>query len=290
MDFKRLHYFITVADEGSISAAAKKLFMSQPPLSLQMKLLEEDMGCCLFTRGARSIQLTEAGRVLYDRAKNLLEMDRVIREDVLSHAEAAGGTVRVGIVSSLVCTQAAEWVCAYAKKHPDVRFEITETDTYGLLEKLKDQIIQMAIVRSPFPAVKMNCRRLYTDSMAAVCARQDGRGPVPVSLSLEELSRRPLIVYRRWEKIVRKWFTDKGLPFSCVCLNDDAQTTVHLTELGMGTGIVPRRAVLGNERLHIFRIEGEGTDSDVDLVYPRLESLPAYARRFIEDILERYPK
>lgn len=286
MDFKRLQYFIAVADEGSISGAAKKLFMSQPPLSLQMKLLEEDMGCCLFTRGARSIRLTEAGKVLYDRAKTLLEMDRVIREDVLAHAEASGGTVRVGIVSSLVCTQAADWVCDYAVRHPDVRFEITETDTYELLEKLKDQIIQMAIVRSPFPATKMNCRRLYTDTMVAVCAK--GKWDQPgETVSLEALSRKPLIVYRRWEKIVRKWFADNGLPFSCVCLNDDARTTLHLTELGMGIGIVPERSVQGNEKVKILHIEEGGTESDVDLVYPRLESLPAYARQFIQDILKK---
>ena len=68
MDLKQLRYFTTVAEEGTISAAAKKLFMSQPPLSTQMKLLEQELGCSLFERGQKHIRLTETGRLLYDRA------------------------------------------------------------------------------------------------------------------------------------------------------------------------------------------------------------------------------
>lgn len=72
MDLKQLRYFTTVAEEGTISAAAKKLFMSQPPLSTQMKLLEQELGCSLFERGQKHIRLTETGRLLYDRAQTLL--------------------------------------------------------------------------------------------------------------------------------------------------------------------------------------------------------------------------
>ena len=64
MDIKQLLYFVTVVDEGNISSAAKKLHISQPPLSTQIRLLEEELGSILFERGARKIQLTEAGRML----------------------------------------------------------------------------------------------------------------------------------------------------------------------------------------------------------------------------------
>ena len=67
MELKQLLYFVTVVEEGTISAAAKKLFISQPPLSAQMKLLEDELGCVLFQRGQRQIQLTEAGKKLYAR-------------------------------------------------------------------------------------------------------------------------------------------------------------------------------------------------------------------------------
>ena len=74
MDLKQLEYFTTIVNEGTISAAAKKLNLSQPPLSAQMKALEQEFGCVLFERGSRKIQLTEAGRILFRHAANLLEL------------------------------------------------------------------------------------------------------------------------------------------------------------------------------------------------------------------------
>ena len=74
MDLKRLYYFVTVVNEGNISHAAKKLHMSQPPLSTQMRLLEKELSCTLFERGSRQIRLTEAGKLLYERALTMLEL------------------------------------------------------------------------------------------------------------------------------------------------------------------------------------------------------------------------
>ena len=86
MDLKQLHYFVTVADEGSISGGAKKLFLSQPPLSIQLKSLEEELGCILFERGPRNITLTELpaflkGPFLNEKKENLVSKDLAERVD-----------------------------------------------------------------------------------------------------------------------------------------------------------------------------------------------------------------
>ncbi len=74
MDIKRLKYFLTIAEEGSITGAAKKLYMFQPPLSQQLKLLEEELEVELFERRNKKIYLTEAGRMLQNRAEQILEL------------------------------------------------------------------------------------------------------------------------------------------------------------------------------------------------------------------------
>lgn len=74
MDLKQLSYFVAVIQEGTISGAARKLHLTQPPLSAQMKLLEEEAGCLLFERGSRHVQLTAAGQMLYGRAVKMLEL------------------------------------------------------------------------------------------------------------------------------------------------------------------------------------------------------------------------
>ena len=80
MELKQLSYFVAVAEEGSITAAARRLYISQPPLSTQMKLLEQELGCQLFERGRSAIRLTEQGAILYRHALTLLEISRAARD------------------------------------------------------------------------------------------------------------------------------------------------------------------------------------------------------------------
>ena len=70
MNLKQMEYFVAIVNEGNISAAAKSLHISQPPLSAQMKLLEDELGVVLFERGSRSIFLTEAGKIFYEKENN----------------------------------------------------------------------------------------------------------------------------------------------------------------------------------------------------------------------------
>ena len=101
MDFHQLQYFVAIAESGSITAAAKKLFLSQPPLSMQMKRLEKELGCVLFLRGAREVQLTEAGKLLYTRAKSMLELRRITEEELAVCSEQTSGTIRLELFHRL---------------------------------------------------------------------------------------------------------------------------------------------------------------------------------------------
>ena len=82
MDLKQLHYFLTIVEERQITAAARKLHMAQPPLSNQMKLLESELGMKLFERGPHHIELTDAGRMLARRARQLLDMADTTRREI----------------------------------------------------------------------------------------------------------------------------------------------------------------------------------------------------------------
>ena len=94
MDLKQLQYFVAIAEAGSITAAAKKLHLSQPPLSMQLKLLEEEMGTLLIERGPRSVTLTDAGRLLYRHAKQILTMADNALHDLADFNQGLRGTLR----------------------------------------------------------------------------------------------------------------------------------------------------------------------------------------------------
>ncbi|MGI6151069.1 MAG: LysR family transcriptional regulator [Christensenellales bacterium] len=168
MDLKQLQYFVTIVEEGTISAAAKKLFMSQPPLSTQMQLLENELGCVLFLRGQRRIRLTEAGKQFYSKAKAILELSRVTKEEMQHFADAKAGTIRVGIISSVVSPMATGWIADYARLYPKVRFSVYEANTYELIEKLRADILHLAIVRTPYSSEGITAIPLESESLVAI--------------------------------------------------------------------------------------------------------------------------
>jgi len=232
MDFHQLQYFVAIAESGSITAAAKKLFLSQPPLSMQMKQLEKELGCVLFLRGAREIQLTEAGKLLYNRAKSLLELRRVTEEELAACADGTSGTIRLGMISSVGSSLLPQWLAAFHTKHPDIRFSVYEADTYQILEKLHQDRIEMALVRSPFSAEGIQRIPLRSESLIAVGHRSFFADAT--SISLQQLAEQPLIVYRRWENILNQKFRTLGITPSYFCVNEDARTTVLLGRCRVG--------------------------------------------------------
>lgn len=284
MDLKQLKYFVTVAEEGTISAAAKKLYMSQPPLSTQMKLLEQELGCPLFERGKKHIRLTETGKLLYDRAQNLLRMESSMRQDIEACSRTEKYTIRLGVVSSVICTRGGEWISGFIAENSGVRFEITEANTYSLLEKLRADIIHAALVRTPFAESEFEVHGLVREKMTAVCTK----GLFSGSVSMEQLARQPLILYRRWESIITDAFSDMGLEPHCVCICDDARTVVSLAERSVGTALVPESAcgLVDGSRADCLAITDCPIESQIVLVHKPNAYLPESVRRFMNYILK----
>ena len=113
MDFRTLQYFVTVAEELSFTRAAEKLNMSQPPLSNQIKAMEEDLGTTLFIRGKRHLKLTEEGNLLLARARQILEMADKTREDLAALGSELSGVIDLSIVEGRAPYLAARWIAGF---------------------------------------------------------------------------------------------------------------------------------------------------------------------------------
>ena len=278
MDLKQLKYFTAVAEEGTISAAAKRLYVSQPPLSTQMQLLEKELGCKLFERGQKKIRLTETGRLLYERAQTLLRMETTLRQDVEACARTEKDTIRIGVVSSVICTRAGEWISDFLKKNDDVIMEITESNTYSLIEKLRTDQIHAALVRTPFPDNEFSVRPLAREKMIAVGAKR--RLPDRVTMSI--LEKYPLILYRRWEPIIREAFHESGLEPRYICICDDARTAVDLAERAVGISLVPGSAadLLHSEKAEYHQIVDCPIETEIVLIYKETAFFPESVKKF----------
>ena len=168
MNLKQLLYFTALAEEGNITKAAKKLHMSQPPLSFQLKLLEEETQTLLFERGSRKIILTEAGKILYKRAKVILDMEKNTLKEIKDLKNGFSGTLSIGTVSSSGAVLLHKRMSLFHKTYPNIKFEIHEGNTFELLELLNSGVIELAIVRTPFNTADYKCTYLEKEPMAAV--------------------------------------------------------------------------------------------------------------------------
>lgn len=297
MELKQLSYFITVAEEGTISAAARKLNLTQPPLSAQMKLLEQECGCLLFERGSRRIQLTEAGKMLYNRARTMLELSDITRQELKDYREGTSGTLRLGAVSSVSGTLLTQMVTDFHKAHPQINFELVEANTYQLLEQLHSNLLELAIIRTPFSDQGLETFRLLDEPMLAVGhhsfflsetsaskadTHKSTKSPLPL-LPMQALDKMPLLLYRRWENVLSERFQAAGIQPYLFCKNDDARTCALWADAGLGVAILPASAMelIRNPETDVYEIDDPRLHSGICIVHAKDTWLSAIAKSFL---------
>jgi DNA-binding transcriptional LysR family regulator len=151
VDTRLLRYFIAVAEDGSLTHAAQRLFVSQPALTKQIKHLETQLGARLFTRSRTGMALTEPGRALAERAPVLLaDWDRILRETKAS-ASRAVRVLRVGYVASAANEATQPIVVAFSRRRPGWRAEMRQAAWSNPSAGLADGEADVALVRLPFP-------------------------------------------------------------------------------------------------------------------------------------------
>ena len=150
MEIRTLRYFAAVAREENMTRAAAQLHVSQPTLSKQMKSLERELGHTLFTRRSFSIELTEEGRLLRERADDLLCLADRIERDFLALGEVTGGDLYLGLAESYQVRLLAQEIKHLKQECPGLRYHITSGDTEQVTEKLDRGLLDFAaLVEEP---------------------------------------------------------------------------------------------------------------------------------------------
>lgn len=285
MEIKQLRNFVKIVEEGNITRAAQKLNMSQPPLSTQMHQLEIELNCVLFQRGARNIILTDAGVILYEKAKAILTLSDQIPENI-NRLETAASILPLGIISSISNYLPDTILPSFIKKHPNISYQIYEKNTYQLIDDIFSDIVDMAIVRTPFQNTGLSCYPIRKNMMYAVGKKQFFDLIGSEALDLKDLSNSPLIIYRRWEDILRKHFVSYGASPQFLCINDDARTTLHWAEAGLGIGIVPESTIskITGTDIVLKPIINSSLTSEIMLIHRKGKVLSLAAKEFIEYI------
>ena len=146
MDLRKLHSFLQIANDGSITIAAKHLNLSQPALSLQLKELESELGVPLFFREKKRLHLTSAGYALISKATDLLELDEKISKEIRAFGDNPPNELWIGGVESQLMSYLAKEITSFSKDNPDFIIHIKSSSDQTLNNMLMNNQIDIAIV------------------------------------------------------------------------------------------------------------------------------------------------
>jgi DNA-binding transcriptional LysR family regulator len=150
MDLRHLRYFVAVAEERHFTRAAERLGIKQPPLSLQIKQLEQELGTPLFRRLTRGVELTEPGTLLLDEARQILEQVERTKANVRNRARGETGRIRVGFAGATYFQpRVPGLVQTYRRRYPGVVLSPVQGNTPDLVEAVQNGSVDVAFVRPP---------------------------------------------------------------------------------------------------------------------------------------------
>src|ERR1700676_3708612 len=150
MDLRHLRYFVAVAEEGHVTRAAARLGIQQPPLSQQIQALERELDAQLFRRLPRGVELTPAGRALFDEAKAILARTQEAVAATRSAVRGEAARIGLGFTSSASFHPfVPRAIRAFREAHPGVSLILEESGTVELVAALRSQALDVAFVRSP---------------------------------------------------------------------------------------------------------------------------------------------
>lgn len=189
VELRTLRYFVAVAEEGHVGRAARRLHMTQPPLSRAIRGLEDDLGATLFERTPKGVVLTSAGTILYEDARALLgEADR-IRDRVTAVAR-----LRVGTLADAAEHVGGRLVPLFRERHPHVTVSVHEADLGDPTAGLRAGLVDVALTRTPFDSTGFATRVLRSVPVGVVL-RDDDPLADRASVSAAELAG------RRWVRL-----------------------------------------------------------------------------------------
>ncbi|MBK1876672.1 LysR family transcriptional regulator [Pelagicoccus mobilis] len=244
MELRHLRYFIEVALEENVTRAAEKLHVSQPALSRQVKDLEEELGFSLLVRTAKSVSLTEAGRVFLDEASEVLER---LEEGVVkarAAAEGGGGELHIGYAPSLTVRILPPTIRAFQAEFPNVKVKLHDLSSEEMLEGFRDGSLDFVLMPESKIRTASNCRfeALKTEDLRLAVGLEHpfaALEKVPIQkLKGEKLIGFNLKEYPEYGELFTKTLKPAGIRKKLAEEHESVSSLVAAVEAGMGVSVV----------------------------------------------------
>lgn len=292
VDFDYYRVFYYAAKFGSITRAASALLRSQPNVTRTIHLLESQLGCVLFIRTRRGVQLTAEGKKLYAHVRIAMEQMEAGLAELGMDQSLQSGVITIGASEVALRCFLLPVLNAFHAQYPNVKLRILNDTAAEAVSNLKNSAVDLSVARVPEDAAEGLHRRVLCEiAETAVCSAAF-KDLTDKTVTLEELSKHPIIslgsqtmMYRAYHE----WFQSHGLRFSPDVEVATSGQILPIVENDLGIGFVPERFLQQESRSILFRIALEHPIPSCPLCFLKQQSVPlsTAAKRLEEMILAR---
>lgn len=238
MKIRVLRYFLETARLGSITRAAERLYVTQPTLSRQLKALEDELGKQLFERGSTSIRLTDEGRLLKERAEDILSMVDRTTAEFKALDDFTGGELYIGCAESQGIRYIARAVHHLQAQYPRIRLHLHSGNAENVCERLDRGLLEFAVIVRDVDVMRYNCIEIPHRDTWGLIMRQDDLLAEKTTITLDDLIGVPLICSREGMTAEHpKWFGDRMDQLNIVATYNLLFNAAIMVREGMGCAL-----------------------------------------------------
>lgn len=284
MDIRVLQYFLTVAREESITRAAETLRMTQPPLSRQLKDLENELGKKLLIRGSKKVTLTEDGMLLRKRAEEMIDLMEKTKAELSSSDENVNGEIYIGGGETAAISLFAQAAGKLQKKHPMVHYHIYSGDAEIVTEKLDKGLIDFGLLVGPVDMSRYDYMRLPISDTWGVLMRKDSPLAEKDVICAKDLWDKPLIVSQQayTGSDISAWLGKDPHKLNVVMTYNLIYNAAHFVKAGFGYAITLDKLVntTGESEL-CFRPLYPILKAELSIVWKKYQVFSRASREFL---------
>jgi DNA-binding transcriptional LysR family regulator len=281
MDNQNLKAFITVAEIGSFSEAADRLYLTQSAISKRIALLEQQIGKRLFDRIARQVSLTEAGNELLPRARRILQEYENALQAINDLSGEASGTLRLAISHHLGLHRLPPILKQFAQQYPNVTLDIEFMDSEKAYEKILHGESEVAVITLALESHhNINSKKIWNDPLRFICA-QDHPLAALKQPALQDLAEYPIILpglNTYTGRIIQNLFQKEGIPLKAPMSTNYLETISTMVEIGLGWSVLPETLV---RDLHVMPFEAVSIERELGYIHHMKRSLSNAALAFL---------
>ncbi|WP_294518675.1 LysR family transcriptional regulator [uncultured Pseudoflavonifractor sp.] len=289
MELRVLQYFLAVAREQNISAAAQSLHLTQPTLSRQLRELEEELGKQLMIRGSRKITLTEDGMLLRKRAQEILELVDRTEKEVMHTDDTVSGDIYIGTGETDGVRQIARVAHQLQDSCPGVRFHIVSGDAVDVCEELDKGLLDFGVLLGDMDKTRYHYMELPMRDIWGALMRRDSPLARQDTVSPRDLWDKPLILSRQMDNKsgLYRWLRKEQAELHTVATYNLIYNASLMVDEGMGYAFTLDKLVNTTGSDLCFRPLKPRMELGMYLVWKKSQRFSRAAELFLERVQEQ---